>query len=326
MAAVDFPNSPSNGDTKSVGGLTYTYNSSKGYWDAASSGGAIDLSNINQNIIPDVDVTYDLGTASKKFRDLYLSGSTIKLGTQEIKATASGIQLTEVTIGSGTTSVKLGVDASGNITQTSTVGGTPQAATQSVSFTDLSVSTDSAGSASLAYNNTTGAFTYTPPDLSSYATVNSPTFTGTVAAPTPAASDNTTAIATTAYVQTELGSFSSTLAGLTDTTITSPTADQILKYDTATSKWLNADATSGGSTIDLVADGAIAAGKAVTIEAATGKVKQVANSATSLSSTSIFNTSGESLRELVYNRSVDRFISVSPYGSGAGKCKRSKYV
>jgi putative sterol carrier protein len=39
-----------------------------------------------------------------------------------------------------------------------------------IALTDLSVTTASAGSAALAYNNSTGAFTFTPPDLSSYLT------------------------------------------------------------------------------------------------------------------------------------------------------------
>ncbi len=39
-----------------------------------------------------------------------------------------------------------------------------------IALTDLSVTTASAGTAALAYNNTTGVFTYTPPDLSSFST------------------------------------------------------------------------------------------------------------------------------------------------------------
>ena len=39
MAAVNLPDNPANGTTQTVGGITYTYNSSKGYWTAASSGG-----------------------------------------------------------------------------------------------------------------------------------------------------------------------------------------------------------------------------------------------------------------------------------------------
>lgn len=39
-----------------------------------------------------------------------------------------------------------------------------------IAFTDLSVTTNSAGTAALSYNNSTGVFTYTPPDLTSYLT------------------------------------------------------------------------------------------------------------------------------------------------------------
>ena len=39
MAVVNLPDSPANGTTQTVNGITYTYNSSKGYWTAAGSGG-----------------------------------------------------------------------------------------------------------------------------------------------------------------------------------------------------------------------------------------------------------------------------------------------
>ena len=78
MAAYNFPNSPSNGDTVTVNGVTYTYSSSKGRW--ASAG---------------------------------------------------------------------------------------------LTLTDFSVTTNSAGTAALSYSDTTGVFSYTPPDLSSYATTSS---------------------------------------------------------------------------------------------------------------------------------------------------------
>jgi tRNA A22 N-methylase len=48
-------------------------------------------------------------------------------------------------------------------------GGSP-ASGGGIALTDLSVTTNSAGTAALSYNNSTGVFTYTPPDLSSYLT------------------------------------------------------------------------------------------------------------------------------------------------------------
>jgi len=61
-------------------------------------------------------------------------------------------------------------------------GGSP-ASGGGIALTDLSVTTNSAGSAALSYNNSTGVFTYTPPDLSSYLT--SETFTSLVQDTTP---------------------------------------------------------------------------------------------------------------------------------------------
>jgi len=46
----------------------------------------------------------------------------------------------------------------------------PATASGGIALTDLSVTTNTAGTAALSYNNSTGAFTYTPPDLSGYLT------------------------------------------------------------------------------------------------------------------------------------------------------------
>ena len=45
------------------------------------------------HLIPDTDVTYDLGSSTHKFRDLYLSGSSIKLGDATITASGSSLVL-----------------------------------------------------------------------------------------------------------------------------------------------------------------------------------------------------------------------------------------
>jgi len=48
---------------------------------------------IGTDIIPDADVAYDLGSATYRFRDLYLSGSSIKLGAATITATGTAVNL-----------------------------------------------------------------------------------------------------------------------------------------------------------------------------------------------------------------------------------------
>jgi len=48
---------------------------------------------VGSNIIPDTDVAYDLGSATYRFRDLYLSGSSIKLGAATITATGTAVNL-----------------------------------------------------------------------------------------------------------------------------------------------------------------------------------------------------------------------------------------
>jgi len=61
------------------------------------SGSRIDLLAITTSIIPDKDVTYDLGSTEKRFRDLYLSGDSIYLGDTVLSASGGGLDL-----GSGT--------------------------------------------------------------------------------------------------------------------------------------------------------------------------------------------------------------------------------
>ena len=115
--ATNFPNSPSNNDTHTVDGIIYIYDSTNAYWQKQTSTAA---SEITGHILPDTDVTYDIGSASKKFKDLYLDGNTLYLGTKQIKSTATGIELPELTIGSGTNKVKLVATTTGKLETTGT--------------------------------------------------------------------------------------------------------------------------------------------------------------------------------------------------------------
>ena len=53
---------------------------------SSGGGGSVDLSAVAQDIIPDADGTRDLGSSSKKWADLHLSGDTIFIGSAKIKA------------------------------------------------------------------------------------------------------------------------------------------------------------------------------------------------------------------------------------------------
>ena len=53
---------------------------------SSGGGGSVDLSAVDQDIVPDANNTRDLGSSSKKFAELHLSGSTIFLGDAKIKA------------------------------------------------------------------------------------------------------------------------------------------------------------------------------------------------------------------------------------------------
>ena len=52
------------------------------------------LSNVSGSIIPDTNVTYDLGSNTNRFRDIYLSGSSIYLGTLQLSDNNGALEVT----------------------------------------------------------------------------------------------------------------------------------------------------------------------------------------------------------------------------------------
>ena len=61
------------------------------------------LGSVSGHIIPDTDITYDLGSSTNKFRDLYLSGSSITLGTIELTDNGGALEVTPT--GGGSTEI-----------------------------------------------------------------------------------------------------------------------------------------------------------------------------------------------------------------------------
>jgi hypothetical protein len=154
MTTLSFPSNPSLNDTYTFGGKTWIYNGS--YWALQSTGaingipvgnatpatgafttltstGNTALGDIAGNLVPAANLTYDLGDETNYWRDLYLSGSSIRLGNivlKNIGGTFSVFQSdgsTPAPVGgvtelvNGTSNVV--VSANGNVT--TGVGGAP---------------------------------------------------------------------------------------------------------------------------------------------------------------------------------------------------------
>ncbi len=107
-----------------------------------------------------------------------------------------------------------------------------------VSSTELDISTIQTTISNLSSSSLSDGGTLAlKSDLTNYALLNSPTFTGTPKAPTQTDNSNPTSIATTQYVENKFNSLSLGLDGLSNITLTTPTTNQVLKYNG--SIWVN---------------------------------------------------------------------------------------
>jgi len=148
---------------------------------------ALDYGNLSGDLIPDTNVTYDLGNATNRWRDIYLSGNTINLGNTAISLDAGGdveisdranssvkrrLIVDEIHVGTGANLVKIkgnngkirqtdssdtaeAMDLSLNDTDDLTEGSSNQYYTDARARGAISVSGD------LSYNSTTGVISFT---------------------------------------------------------------------------------------------------------------------------------------------------------------------
>ena len=136
MTAITFPTSPTNGQSFTANGINYIWNSTRSTWSKQST---TTPPLITGHILPDTTLTYDLGSATYKFRDLYMDGNTIYLGEETIKSGTDGVEFTKMKVGSGANSVKFEVDSTGKLKKESTKGGVKQPIVDDVeSIEDLS--------------------------------------------------------------------------------------------------------------------------------------------------------------------------------------------
>ncbi len=107
-------------------GYALKYNSTTGKYDFGEV--ASDLSAVDQDIIPDGNGTRSLGSASKRFKEIFLAGETINLGGATISSDGTGtvaVSATGVTLpeGSkaGTNKIAVAVTGSGGAEQAATI-------------------------------------------------------------------------------------------------------------------------------------------------------------------------------------------------------------
>ena len=105
-----------------TGNVGFTFDSTTGNFAVPGN------STFSGNLLPNANITYDLGSATKRWKDLYLSNNTIYLGNSTISAIAGNIILSsaggavlEVTGNANVTTIvngnsNISVNANGNIT------------------------------------------------------------------------------------------------------------------------------------------------------------------------------------------------------------------
>ena len=185
---------------------------------------------INSDVIPDVTNTYDLGSSSKKWAEVHATTVTGNLTgdvTGNVTATTLSGALTGNVTGnltgnvtgntSGSAGSCTGLSATATALATSRTIGLTGDVSGSTSFDGTGNATITAVIADDSHNHTTANVDGLDTALGLKAPLASPALTGVPTAPTAAANTNTTQVATTAYVQTEVTDLIGGAPGTLDT-------------------------------------------------------------------------------------------------------------
>jgi|ETN01SMinimDraft_4_1059930.scaffolds.fasta_scaffold05384_2 hypothetical protein len=113
-------------------GKILAYNASTDRMEFTTNSGSVDFSAVDEHILPDADGTRNLGSASKRWKEIFLSTSTVNLGGSTISSDGTGtIQIAAT----GATLPENSKDAGGNpIAVTGTGTGTGGVAITKVPF------------------------------------------------------------------------------------------------------------------------------------------------------------------------------------------------
>ncbi len=190
------PSTPNSGDLwwDTNSGRLYVYYGTS--WVDASPvdgvGNIIDLSAVGQSILPNTNLTYDLGSPEKRWRDIYLSGNTIDLGGTLINSDgngglsvpggitsngtlefADGLTIVDGVIGKSSTTVISEEIPGGTISETTTIESQIEIATTGIVIAKrtrvivddaVTTTTDEAGTTLTVNNSTASIKHYVEPD------------------------------------------------------------------------------------------------------------------------------------------------------------------
>ena len=93
---------------------------------------AVDLTSIGNNLLPSTTTTFDIGSASKRWKDLYLAGNTINLAGATISSDGTGAISISAT--GATLPLNSNVQISGAVTKTIALAGADGSPVQAVPF------------------------------------------------------------------------------------------------------------------------------------------------------------------------------------------------
>src|SRR5210317_938718 len=225
---------------------------------------------VASSITPDTDDTYDLGSASKEWRDIYIDG-TAYLDAINFNGTAITATAAELNIMDGDTAATATTLADADRVIVNDAGTMKQVAlTDFETYFETSLDTLSNVTTVGALNSVsitsgfgaidTGSSNITTTGTISFGSLTDGAITITAFVDEDnMASDSATLVPTQqsvkAYVDSQIGGVSTSLSGLSDVNITTPADGALLFYDTGTSTWID-NVVSGDITI---ADTGIAA-------------------------------------------------------------------
>ena len=209
--AINFPTSPTNGDIHTAEGIQWQWDNTGSTWKCQGVTGVYTLGIASVNSLGGIKIGNNLS-----INGTGVLSAVMNLNNESIS------ELTNVTFNNVTLDGSNGggkvlawdqsLQAFAPVDQSGGGGGGG-----GIALSDLSVTSNSVGTASLSYNNSNGVFSYTPPDLSGYLT-------------TVTASD--------------LNGISIDALSDVDTTTTAPSTNDVLTWDG--SKWEPAAPSGGG--------------------------------------------------------------------------------